>query len=237
MSDGEADRPRDAAGVDAVRRASRVPRFSSVVLDVDSTLCGVEGVDWLAARRGAHVSVEVARLTQQAMDGEIALDAVYGERLAVIKPSAAEVSALAWAYRRALAPGAASAVGKLRRHGVRVVLISGGLREAILPIAAGLRIPPGDVHAVSVQFGPGGAYAGFDTRSPLTTQQGKLEVVRSLRLPRPVLAVGDGATDLAVRPAVDRFAVFTGFVRRKPVVARADAEFSSFAQLLEAVLP
>ena len=62
-------------------------------------------------------------------------------------------------------------------------------------------------------------------------------MVRALALPRPVLAVGDGATDLAMRPAVDRFAAFTGFVRRKPVVDAADVEISSFDQLLATVLP
>jgi phosphoserine phosphatase len=213
------------------------PRYASVVLDVDSTLCGVEGVDWLAERRGPHVAAEVARLTERAMDGELALDTVYGERLAMIQPSAPEIAALALAYRRALAPGAPAAVARLVRHGVRVVLVSGGIREAILPIAAGLRLPPADVHAVSLRFDATGAYAGFDIASPLATQRGKLEVVRALALPRPALAVGDGATDAAMRSAVDAFAAFTGFVRRPAVLIAADMELPSFAHLLEAVLP
>jgi hypothetical protein len=52
-----------------------------------------------------------------------------------------------------------------------------------------------------------------------------------------VLAVGDGATDLAVRPAVDAFAAFTGFVRRDAVVRAADFELSTFDELLEALTP
>ena len=213
------------------------PRYRTVVLDVDSTLCGLEGVDWLAAQRGAATALQVARLTQRAMDGEITLDAVYGARLDLIRPAAPEITSLALAYRRALAPGAAAAVSRLVRHGVRVVLVSGGIREAIAPIAAGLRLPPHDVHAVSVRFDAAGAYGGFDATSPLATQSGKLLVVQRLALPRPVLAVGDGATDLAVRPAVDAFAAYTGFVRREAVAAAADFELHSFDQLLEAVLP
>ena len=30
--------------------------FASVILDVDSTLCGIEGIDWLAERRGIEAS-------------------------------------------------------------------------------------------------------------------------------------------------------------------------------------
>jgi hypothetical protein len=39
-----------------------------------------------------------------------------------------------------------------------------------------------------------------------------------------------------MRPAVDAFAAFTGFVRREPVVAGADHVLADFAQLTELVL-
>ena len=80
-------------------------RFSSVVLDVDSTLSAIEGIDWLAARRGPAVERLVAELTDRAMRGEIALDAVYGERLALVRPTRAEIDALAEAYVATMAPG------------------------------------------------------------------------------------------------------------------------------------
>jgi phosphoserine phosphatase len=212
------------------------PRFAAVIIDVDSTLTGIEGIDWLAARRGTDVADRVAALTDQAMRGEIALDDVYGERLALVRPSLADVAALADAYARAVAPGAAEALARLRAAGRTVVLVSGGLREAIVPFAATVGVPPADVHAVTVRFDPSGAYAGFDAASPLATQTGKRTVAAGLGLPRPALAVGDGATDAAMRPAVDAFAAFTGFVRRDPVVGGADHDVSSFSQLTELVL-
>jgi phosphoserine phosphatase len=219
--------------------AARSPRpaFATVVLDVDSTLCDVEGIDWLARRRGGDTAREVARLTDRAMAGEVELDRVYGERLARIRPSAAEVAALAMVYRAQLAPGAAAAIARLREAGVALHLVSGGLREAILPVAAALGFAPGSVHAVAVRFDGTGAYAGFDEASALATQEGKLHVVRALGCAGPVLAVGDGATDLAVRPVVDAFAAFTGFARREAVVRAADRELRSFDELLQLVLP
>jgi hypothetical protein len=39
-----------------------------------------------------------------------------------------------------------------------------------------------------------------------------------------------------MRPAVDAFAAYTGFVRRDPVVDAADHDVSSFSQLTELVL-
>ena len=216
--------------------ANGTPRFSTVILDVDSTLTGIEGIDWLAARRGAEVADRVAGLTDRAMRGEIALDDVYGERLALVRPSRDDVAALAEAYARAVAPGAAAALARMRAAGRRVVLVSGGLREAIVPFAATVGVAASDVHAVPVRFDRAGDYAGFDAASPLATQRGKLTVAAGLGLPRPALAVGDGATDAAMRPAVDAFAAYTGFVRRDPVVGGADHDVSSFSQLTELVL-
>lgn len=213
------------------------PRFASVILDVDSTLAGIEGIDVLACAAGPAAAESIARLTERAMSGAIPLERVYGERLATIRPSRDAVASLTDAYRRALAPGAASAIAELRRAGVRVALVSGGLREAIMPMARELGFGERDVRAVSIRFAADGSYAGFDEASPLATQHGKVDAARELALPRPVLAVGDGATDLAMRPVVDAFAAFVGFARRETVVAEADYVLESFDALRALVLP
>jgi hypothetical protein len=72
--------------------------------------------------------------------------------------------------------------------------------------------------------------------SPLTTSDGKRTVVERLALPKRVLAVGDGATDLAMKPAVDMFAAYTGFATRAAVVAGADISIDSFDQIAELAL-
>lgn len=217
-------------------RVPNPPRFSTVVLDVDSTLVGIEGIDWLAARRGPEVADAVAQLTTAAMDGAIPLDAVYGERLDLVRPSRADVEALADAYAAAVAPGAPRALAALMARGVRIVLVSGGIRDAIVPVALSLGIPEESVHAVDLQYGPHGEYAGYDRSSVLTTSTGKHEIVDWLDFPAGVLAVGDGVTDLAMRPPADAFAAFTGFVWRENVVARANAVLRSFDVLVDLML-
>jgi HAD superfamily phosphoserine phosphatase-like hydrolase len=212
------------------------PSFRTLVLDVDSTVSGIEGIDWLAARRGDVVARRVADLTTNAMQGGVPLEEVYGLRLNAIRPRREEVDALSRAYVEALAPGAVETIGRLRRLGVQVVLMSGGLRHALLRMALQLGLSPGDVHAVALRFDAGGAYQGYDTASPMTTSDGKRRMVDSLDLDGPVLAVGDGATDLAMRDVVDLFAAYTGFITRPNVVERADVVVASFAELETLVL-
>ena len=217
-----------------------MPAFASVVIDVDSTLCGVEGIDFLAARRGPDVTAQVVALTDQAMKGEIPLESIYGHRLTTIRPTRADIAALAAEYERTLAPGAANAIDAMRAAGARVVLVSGGIREAIARVARKLGFDDADLHAVSLRFDDAGNYVDFDRSSPLTTQPGKPVLVRALieegELPPPVLAVGDGATDAKLVGVVNRFLAFTGFARRANVVSVADGEVASFDELARIVI-
>jgi phosphoserine phosphatase len=209
--------------------------FPSVVIDVDSTLCGVEGIDFLARRRGPEVSARVVALTDRAMTGEIPLEAVYERRLTMIEPTLEDLAALAQMYVSSVAPGAPAAIAAMREAGARLILISGGIREAIAPVARQLGFADDELFAVSLSFSANGAYVGIYRPAPLATQNGKPEVVRALieggRFRRPVLAVGDGATDAMLVGVADKFAAYTGFARRVTVVSRADMEIGSFAEL------
>jgi phosphoserine phosphatase len=213
-----------------------VSRFNSVVLDVDSTLSGVEGIDWLASLRGAEVEAWSGSLTARAMEGLIPIEAVYAERMSIVKPTLSEIKELSAIYIDRVAPGAREALAELREQGVELVLVSGGLREAILPLAKELGIREEMVHAVSVFFDSDGEYTGFDERSLMTRQNGKRATVKEMALKGPVLAVGDGMTDCEIRPVVDGFAAFTGFMKRDPVIERADYVIENFDQLRALVL-
>ena len=208
-------------------------RYGAVVFDVDSTLSGIEGIDWLAARRGEPLATNIRVLTEQAMAGAIPLEAVYARRLELIRPTRDEIRELSQAYLDAVLPGARALCASLLLAGCNIAMLSGGLREAILPLAHHVGIDDEDVHAVDINFDADGNYAGLRGSQPLATQQGKPIVLHALRdeLERPVVMVGDGATDAAVRGVTDAFIAYTGIVRRAAVVAVADAEAADFRAL------
>ncbi|HET9776683.1 MAG TPA: HAD-IB family phosphatase [Gemmatimonadaceae bacterium] len=211
-------------------------RFRSIVFDVDSTLSGIEGIDWLASQRGADVQAWSASLTERAMNGEIPIEAVYGERMRAVSPDRAEIEELGRIYIDRMANGARELFAELHERGIETVLVSGGLREAIAPLASELGVDLAQVHAVSIYFEADGSYAGFEESSPMTRQNGKRFVVATMGLEAPVLAVGDGMTDSEMRSVVDGFAAFTGFTSRGPVVERADFVIENFDQLRTLIL-
>jgi len=213
-----------------------VSRFNSIILDVDSTLSDVEGIDWLAAQRGAEIEAWSAGLTERAMQGDLPIEAVYGERMRIVKPTLPEIEKLGKIYIERMATRAVETIGELRANDVEVVMVSGGLRQAILPLARELGVGEENVYAVSVFFDQDGGYAGFDDASLLTRQSGKRTIVGQMDLKGPILAVGDGMTDCEIKSVVQGFAAFTGFTRREAVIELADYVIESFDQLRDLVL-
>ena len=211
----------------------RPPPYGTVVFDCDSTLCAIEGIEELA--RG---NAEVAALTQAAMEGRVALEEVYGRRLALVKPSRADVERIGAAYVETLLPNAVRLVAALHALGKRVAIVSGGLLPAVRAAARALAVPDALVEAVDVRFDAHGRYAGFDEGARLARAGGKIAALRALRRPREALAfVGDGATDLEAASEAERFVAFGGVERRAKVLAAArvrclEPDFRSLAPLL-----
>lgn len=196
-----------------------MPAFRTVLFDCDTTLSAMEGIDELARDHRD----QVVPLTEAAMRGEVPLESVYARRLDIIQPTRAELDRIGRLYVERLVPGAREVVDGLAAAGVDLHIISGGLRPAVLHVADALGVPHDKVHAVDIRFDAEGRYAGFDEASPLTRDGGKPAVIRSLgALPRPVMLVGDGNTDLDAKPVVDCFVGFAGVVARPRVVAEAD---------------
>lgn len=208
-------------------------KYRFVFFDVDSTLVTIEGIDVLAG--GNH---EIAKLTERAMNGEIALEEVYAKRLEIIRPGRVAVEALAQQYIASIVPGVQRAMGMLREAGVQIHLVTAGIAQAILPLAAHLGIAERSVHAVALRFNDAGDYEDFDRRSFLTRSGGKELVVRDIRARSKGKAafVGDGASDLEATPAVDRFIGFGGVHVRPKVKENADAFAMNFDEVLSEIL-
>jgi phosphoserine phosphatase len=212
------------------------PPFAAVWFDCDSTLSTIEGVDELLADVGPDRRRAIAALTERAMNGELPLAAVYGERLRLLAPSRDRVRALGPLYVQHLVRDATATVAALQSLGKQVGILSGGLLEPVRHAAAHLGVPADLVHAVAVQHDASGRYVDFDRSSPLTRNGGKVDLLRALpAVQRPLAFVGDGVTDLEVQGTADLFVGFGGVVARPKVAAGAEVFVRSPS--LAAVLP
>lgn len=211
--------------------------YDVICFDCDSTLSRVEGIDELARRNGLFE--QVAALTDAAMNGELALEDVYANRLDLIKPDKAAIDWLAELYIAEMVADVSETIKTLQANNKLIHIISGGLRQAILPLAEQLGIPDEHVHAVDVLFDEDGNYQDFARHSPLAVSGGKARICRRLRMHHSSLVmIGDGKTDLEAKLAGAYMIGFGGVVRRPLVEEQADSYVvdASLAAILPLVL-
>ena len=203
-----------------------------ICFDCDSTLSAIEGVDELARARGPEIFAQVEAMTNDAMNGLLSVEAVFGRRLEIIQPRRLDVAAVGQRYVETVEPTARETIAQLVANGWTPVIISGGFRAAIAPLAAFLGI--GRIEAVDLFFNNDGSYRDYDHNYPTTRSGGKPEVVARLKRelqPTRVVMIGDGVSDLEAKPEVERFVGFGRYLAREKVRAGADAFIYSLAEL------
>ena len=195
----------------------------AVCFDVDSTVILDEGIDVLAAHLG--VGDQVARLTATAMGGAVPFETALAQRLNLMRPSRSALAACLRAHPPRLTPGIGELIRRLVGRGTHVYLVSGGFRQMIDPVAKAVGVPPERIFANLLRFNADGTFNGHDPAQPTAASGGKAKVLGSLKVRfgyRPLVMVGDGATDLEARPPADLFIGYGGVAVREKVQQGAD---------------
>ena len=205
------------------------PKYRLIFFDVDSTLVTIEGINVLAGGNR-----EIARLTEAAMNGDVTVEEVYARRLEMIRPNQSAIDALAKRYLQSMVASAEETIRALKNAGCTIHLVTAGIEQAVSPLATKLGAA---LHAVQLRFSKSGEYEDFDRTSPLTRSRGKEVIVRDIRARAKGKAafVGDGASDLEAKPAVDLFIGFGG-VHTRPRV-RENAHVFVPGPRLDDILP
>jgi len=219
-------------GMEVVIEPQTKPKGKLFFIDCDSTLSRIEGIDELARARGPAVYSKVAEMTRAAMHGEVGLDEVFAKRLELIRPDKPQREQVAESYIREMVPGAKQLAAELRKDGWTPVILSGGFRQLIEPLAREIGID--HVEAVPLLLDDDGNYLGYDAAHPASHTMGKCKVIREWReamLPTATVMMGDGASDLETRECVDAFICYTGVVDRPGVSSGADIKIHDMRKI------
>mgnify|MGYP003627907657 CR=1 FL=1 len=168
-----------------------------LIADMDSTIIGQECVDELGAAFG--LKPQIADITTRAMNGEFAFEDSLLRRVALLK--GLPQKALEEVFNTAihLNPGATELVATMRASGAYCALISGGFTYFTQRIAKMTGFDFSDANTLVFE---NGRLSGDVTR-PILGRESKLVALRKIRTERAllkedVIAVGDGANDLAM---------------------------------------
>ncbi len=192
-----------------------------IVFDMDSTLISQEIIDELARQRG--VSDAVTRITSQAMAGEIAFESSLVERVAALRGLTVQEMRRV-AKRISLNEGVDRVLRVVKHLGFKVALISGGfsffteyLRTKLgLDYAYGNNIEMRDGVATGRLSGP---IIDAEAKARLLTEIAARERIH----PEQVVAIGDGANDVAM---LSQAGLGIAYRAKRRVHERADAALS-----------
>ncbi len=192
-----------------------------LICDMDSTVIGQECLDELADFAG--LKTQVAEITERAMRGELDFEGALTTRVAML--AGLDLSALTRCFdeRISLNPGARTLVATMKANGARCVLVSGGFSFFTRRVAAAAGF---DADRGNTLIDDGAHLTGA-VGHPILGREAKLEALltesNGLGGPQAVLAIGDGANDLAMIAAAGLGLAY----RAKPVVAaQADASIA-----------
>ncbi len=213
-----------------------VPATKLICLDCDSTLSAIEGIDELARLRGLAVLGRVEAMTNDAMEGRVSVESVFGRRLEIIEPRREDLATVGRRYVETVEPTARETITALVARGWTPVIVSGGFTQAIQPLADFLGVAR--IVAVELNFTADGRYDGFDQSAPTSRTGGKVGVIEQLRReyqPEKVVMVGDGVSDLETKPVVDVFVGFGRYLTRPRVKTEARFFVQALDQILEII--
>lgn len=169
--------------------------FGLVVMDMDSTLITIECIDEIADMH--HLKPQVAAITEAAMRGEIDFAESLRRRVGLLNGLDEHALQRVYDERLQLSPGAEIMLSKLREHGIKTLLVSGGFLFFTERLKARLGLD--FTHANTLEIANGkltGKVLG-----KILDAQGKADWLVKIReelelKPEQVIAMGDGANDL-----------------------------------------
>ena len=200
-------------------------RKAVLIADMDSTIITGESLDDLAAMVG--IGDEIAAITAQAMRGELDFDGALCARVARL---AGQPASLLDRLRAeiTLNPGARRLVATMRAYGAHCALVSGGFTAVTGWVAETLGF---DSHRGNTLEIADGTILGT-VRPPILGRDAKVTALREIAATRgvsaaAVVAVGDGANDLAMLAAAGFGVAF----HAKPAVRAAAAQRIEYGDL------
>lgn len=213
-----------------VPEGRRFADLKLLAMDMDSTLITIECIDELGALAGRKD--EVAAITAQAMRGEIDYPESLRRRVRAIAGLPEKSLLRVYEDKLRLTPGAAALLGKCRRYGVQVLLVSGGFAYFTERLKARLGLDHTISNVLEVKEGKlTGALVGEIVDADAKAMK-FLEVKEKVKAEKhQTVAIGDGANDLKMMAQAGLSVAF----RAKPVV-RAQADCALQWSGLDAVV-
>lgn len=200
------------------------------VIDFDSTFTQVEALDVLGEISLAEKEdrenrlAELKDLTDRGMGGNLSFRDSLRQRLDLLEARRHHLEPLIENLKKKISISFMRNSEFFEENREDIYIISNGFKEFIVPIVRELGLKEENVYANTFEFDEEGRITGFDKENVLSSNNGKVEQLKSLDLKGDVYVIGDGYTDYEIKAAglANKFYAFTENVERDNVLKNAD---------------
>ncbi len=200
------------------------------VIDFDSTFTQVEALDVLGdISLESHGEKEerlrkLEELTNSGMAGELSFRESLEKRLHLLNAKESHLPKLVDRLKSKVSISFIRNKEFFKEYHENIYIISNGFKEFIVPIVTELGVKEEHVFANTFKYGEEGKIIGFDEDNVLSSNNGKVEMLKRLDLQGDVYVIGDGYTDYEIKAAglANKFYAFTENVERGNVLEKAD---------------
>lgn len=211
------------------------------IIDFDNTFIKSEGLEELAAialknnPQKETVLEKIKELTMLGKEGKISFEESLNKRLELLKANRQDVEKLAAHLKKNISDSILRNKHFFKTFKDNIYILSGGFKDFIIPVIKPFGIPESHVFANTFIYDNKGNITDFDKTNPLSQENGKAKLVKSLNLTdADTYVIGNEYTDYKLKELglVKEFIAFTENIERDVVVNKADRVAPTFDEFL-----
>ncbi len=208
-----------------------------IIIDFDSTFIVDETLDFMAKNLHRNVQIEIKKITDRAMNGELDFNSALIERTRKLKIHKSELSNIIESLKKRVSPSFISNKKYINSISENIFIISGGFKEIIIPIVRDYGIKQSHVYANEFIFDDDEMISGINEKLEMSQSDGKNRILETIDLSKGAYVVGDGITDLKMKKVsgIKSFICYVENINRPEISKKADFIASNFNEVIKII--
>ena len=207
------------------------------IIDYDSTFIKVESLDELSKISNGDdetINNKISEITNLGMEGKISFSDSLRKRIELIECNKEDIVKTVEILEKKVSDSFKNNVSFLKNNAENILIVSSGFHELIEPIVIQYGIKKENIFANKFLY-DNDKVIGYDKKNPLSKSQGKVNILKELKLKGEVHVIGDGYTDYEIKKEglANYFYLFIENIKRESVVKSADYLLKSLDQFIK----
>ena len=209
------------------------------IIDYDSTFIKVESLDELSKISNGDdetINNKISEITNLGMEGKISFSDSLRKRIELIECNKEDIGKTVEILEKKVSDSFKNNISFLKNNAENILIVSSGFHELIEPIVIKYGIKKENIFANKFLY-DNDKVIGYDKKNPLSKSQGKVNILKELKLKGEVHVIGDGYTDYEIKKEglANYFYLFIENIKRESVVKSADYLLKSLDQFIKII--